>query len=200
MTGLSVEPLIPALDFPEDTIVFGYVNAGNSATFEYVVVNNGTQLIDLTNFALTQPGVFSFSSGGGNVNLAPGESAVLRITATPSGSGSVLGHLTFNTTLVSMTSVDVPIYLNDPVVNAITSVETDAFDLFPNPVSAELNIRNPFSTSFQLDVFDINGHIVLRQEISSGTTAVDVSSLASGCYSAQLTASGRFFHRTFIKQ
>lgn len=199
VTSLSVEPLTPSLDFPEDTIVFGYVNTGNSATFEYVVVNTGNQLIDLTNFALTQPGVFSFSAGGGNVNLAPGEAAVLRITATPSGSGAVLGHLTFNTTLASMAAVDVPIYLNDPVINTIPSVEASPFDFFPNPVSSELNIRNPFSTSFQLQVFDITGHVVLQQEIASGTTSVDVSSLASGCYSARLTTPGLRFHRTFIK-
>ena len=200
VTTLSAEPPQPALDFPEDTIVFGYVNAGTSATFEYQVVNSGNQSIDLSNFSLSQTGIFSFTSGGNNVTLSPGEAVVLHIAATPSGNGAVQGHLTFNTTLSSVATVDVPIYLNDPMVNAVTTVDVNSFEIFPNPASSELTIRNPFAFSYLLIVRDVTGNIVMQQEVASGTTAIDVSLLASGCYSAQLTAPGLRLHQTFIKQ
>jgi len=57
---------------------------------------------------------------------------------------------------------------------------TKIVNIFPNPVSNNLTIENPFSGSLQLKVFNQLGQIVLKQKTSS--TLLDVSKLSKGIY------------------
>ena len=54
--------------------------------------------------------------------------------------------------------------------------------LYPNPVSNNLTIENPFSGNLQLQVFNQLGQIVLKQNQNTSSTSLDVSNLSKGIY------------------
>lgn len=201
VTTLSTEPQIPSLDLPEDTIVYGFVTPGSSPVFEYVIVNNGNAAIDLTNFSLSLPAVFSFVSGGSNVNLQPGESAVIRIVANATGSGSVNAFLTYNTSLTSLSAVSVPIYMNDPLINTITSISSGDLQIFPNPVSDRLQIRSDRPVKLLIQVTDALGQSVLDREVEfRDAVSLDISFLPAGTYSLSVASEVSRRYYTIVKQ
>jgi hypothetical protein len=180
----SVAPVQRSLDFPEDTIVYGYVATGSTATYAYVIVNNGNTSIDLSNFALSQPAVFSFVGGSGTVTLQPGEAHVVQILAAPQSSSSILASLTFSTTLPGQSSVLVPVYLNDPLINAIDSPSSDfRLALFPNPTNGRVSLRGDFSGTVQVTIFDMPGKSVYQaSRFNAQLEELDLSLLPAGTY------------------
>ena len=54
--------------------------------------------------------------------------------------------------------------------------------LFPNPVSSELNIEVPFSDIYSLQVINSIGQVVLEKANNNGATIMDISTLLSGVY------------------
>ena len=197
--GTSTEPSAPSLDFPEDTIVYGYVAPGTSADFEYVIVNKGNEAIDLTNFNLTLPSVFSFASGGNNITLQPGEALPLIITASPSSTSAANAQLTFNTSLSSSPSVTVPIYLNDPLVNTIANHSEPSFDIYPNPVADQLTVHVAQSCAFSVSMCDASGRQLIEPFSANGTCSINLAALAPGCYFLNMNGSGFNIRRIIIK-
>jgi hypothetical protein len=198
--GTSVEPSQPALNFPEQTIVYGYVTTGASVNYEYVIVNNGNVPIDLTGFFLSVPAVFSFSSGGNDVTLQPGEALPLIITAQPSSSAPVFALLAFNTTLPGLPSVSVPIYLNDPVINSVAPPDLSSAEVYPNPMDGQLQVRLPESNSWSVTLTDATGRMVLEQPAVSGKAQFDVTTLPAGCYLFTACSNGVFHRKVVVKR
>lgn len=64
------------------------------------------------------------------------------------------------------------------------------FEIFPNPVDAELSIRFPFGLeAAELRLFDVLGKLILEQPITDATNKIDTSSLKSGVYLLQIKSS-----------
>ncbi|MFM2135380.1 MAG: hypothetical protein RL021_780 [Bacteroidota bacterium] len=201
VVSTSVEPADSSLDVSEDTIVYGYVNAGATAIYSYVIVNDGNKPIGLSNFSLSQPSLFSFVSGGSAVTLQPGEAEVVRISATPSGNGAVSAYLDFSTTLSSASTVTVPIYLNDPLINSLPDRSLPTFTIYPNPAYDRLFIQSENRSDFEVKLTDITGRAVLvRSFFNTNVASLDISFLSSGTYSLTVTGQDLLFHRTLLKQ
>ncbi len=79
----------------------------------------------------------------------------------------------------------------------INDTETAEFEIYPNPVQANLNIKFNMDESAQLSVFNIVGQTVYQQEIGANTQ-IDMSSFESGVYFINLKAESKSVTRKII--
>ena len=80
---------------------------------------------------------------------------------------------------------------------------TFSLQLFPNPVSNELNLKTDrlIAPGDRLEIFDYTGRQVLRFAASDAVAApVDVSQLPAGTYIARLRTASGFVNAAFVKQ
>lgn len=79
------------------------------------------------------------------------------------------------------------------ITNGITQSESlNENSIFPNPVSTILNVNLSRNTrKALLQLYDVTGHMVMSTNISSNTSSIDVSSLASGIYTVKILWEGK---------
>ena len=82
--GPPVTSQIPELSFSPSVIDFGYVDEGSSAEREVLVTNLGDAALLLTDLAVQGDASFTWSADADPFELAPGTSAPVRVTFTPS--------------------------------------------------------------------------------------------------------------------
>lgn len=198
----SIAPVQSSLDFPEDTLVYGYVSAGNTATYQYVIVNNGNTVISLSNFSLTQTNIFSFTSGSSNVTLQPGESHIVRLLASPQSSSPVQALLGFNTSLTSKPFVLAPIYLNDSILTTINApAGSMELSLFPNPTNNLLSLKGDFTVPVQVVITDVFGKTIYAVDhFNTSSDVLHLSSLPAGTYNVTVSGNGYSIRRLLIKR
>ena len=80
----------PDISIPDDTLSYGIVFNGYSATDSLIVANNGTDLLTVTNILSYNA---DYSTDITNFNLNPGENRKLPVTFTPSSTGVITGTL-----------------------------------------------------------------------------------------------------------
>jgi len=66
------------------------------------------------------------------------------------------------------------------------SVNSEQLLVYPNPATAILNIEGLTQNEIKLSIYDVNGKIVLNQNINNRAT-VDISSLTEGVYNLNLS-------------
>ena len=82
---------------------------------------------------------------------------------------------------------------------ANNTLSANELKLFPNPVSADLNIKLADNSSMRsAQIFDINGRTVFNVEDDFRT--IDVSGLQSGLYILNIETTDGFFTKRFIKK
>ncbi|MEZ4854080.1 MAG: T9SS type A sorting domain-containing protein [Flavobacterium sp.] len=75
----------------------------------------------------------------------------------------------------------------------------NVFLLYPNPTTGIINIATQENLS--VAVYDLVGKIIIRQEISSGTSTLDISNYARGVYVVKATnTSGNEATYKIVKQ
>ncbi|MFM7216924.1 MAG: endonuclease, partial [Bacteroidota bacterium] len=179
---LSVAPLVQSLDLPVDTIVYGFVAAGTTATYSYVIVNKGNQTVQLSNFTLSLTAVYSFVGGTPSITLQPGEALVVRILAAPLSSASANAQLTYSTSIVGQSTITVPIYLNDAVVNSVSDAPHASLRIFPNPTDGLVRFSSGIGSG-RLTVSDPLGRTLLeRSDLPLDHGVIDLSFLPAGVY------------------
>jgi hypothetical protein len=199
LSSNSVAPVVKSLDLPEDTILFGTIQSGVPVVYKYVVVNNGNDVVQLSNFNLTHPGELSFSSGGNDTTLNAGESLVINIRCTTTLPDSIRGSLTFNTNATGLASVSVPVFVNDPVFTGIHEFKVDA-RVYPNPFHNILNIdfiNQEGKSGYEL--FDIAGKQVMTGSLDE-ERIIDLGNFTPGIYFLKITSSGSTIHKKIVKQ
>lgn len=100
-----------------------------------------------------------------------------------------------------------PITLTEAVSSTTEANELfEAFTIFPNPVSNELNLRiqSPSQSEYQLRLLDIQGRTALSRPIALSTGeqvhSLDVSQLPAGVYTLQITDGKRVSSRKVVKR
>ena len=74
------------------------------------------------------------------------------------------------------------------------------FEVYPNPASDVLNIKNPFIGNSIIRIYGANGRLEWSKNIGPNTTSLDISSLNSGIYFVRLIAENENTRSTkFIK-
>jgi hypothetical protein len=79
----------------------------------------------------------------------------------------------------------------------INDAETAEFEIYPNPVQANLNIKFNMDEAAQLSIFNIVGQTVYQQEIGANAQ-IDMSSFESGVYFINLKAESKSVTRRIV--
>ena len=191
ISSFSAAPVQFSADYPEAMIDFGYVVSSVTHRYRYVVVNNGNQAIQFTNFSLTPSALFSFAAGSGiNLSVLPGEALVLDIDLLTAPSGAMTGSLNFQTNIPGQASVTVPIHVDGASPAAVLEANIPRMRIYPNPATSFLTVEwdGPFITGgFVTDAlgkkvaaFQISGH--------QHDVVIPASPLSPGLYFIHLTA------------
>jgi hypothetical protein len=150
-----------------------------------------------------------FNTNGGNsriIGTLTGGSSLCSSTSSPDAYGKMSYHWTSNgspsderlKTFLDPANSGLMVINGsyDPcVVAGIAENGADGFfqgvNFFPNPAQDILSVdlsTLPESTKISLEVFDMTGHLVSRQEVKAGTiAAVDLQHLSAGLYQVKLS-------------
>jgi hypothetical protein len=84
--------------------------------------------------------------------------------------------------------------------NAVIEPLPPAFQVYPNPVSKQLYINNPFNTNYQTVVYNLQGQVIFNSNLQPGSNFVDTTYWPDGCYSFQILIENQtVFSTTLIK-
>jgi hypothetical protein len=178
------------IDLPEDTIIYGIVPGGNTAIYNYVIVNNGNTNIQLSNFALTHPAELSFLSGGTDTTLAPGESHAVRINCSPVTSDSIRAFLSFNTSATGNSFVSVPVFVNDLLFNSTEDILSSA-SVYPVPAHDLIHVS--FSKTiheFEWIISDFTGRKFSAGSAQGQNSIISINGMTPGMYLLHIHSDG----------
>jgi len=65
-------------------------------------------------------------------------------------------------------------------VSGISDIKTIDFKLYPNPATDFIEVELPYATALQ--IFDLNGKLVLSKDLKKGTNHLSINNLNSGIY------------------
>lgn len=182
----SVQPLIMTIDIPEDTIIYGTVNPGTPAVYDFVLENNGNTPINFSNFSLTHPAELSFQASGNDTLIVPGESLTLHIRCLTSLTDSIRAFLSFNTNASGQSSVTVPIFVNDAIFSDIKEIFNEAV-IFPNPAQDRILISTNYNfTNDEAALYDMTGRLIFTSPLEGKSNTLDLEKIAQGVYLLKL--------------
>lgn len=89
----------------------------------------------------------------------------------------------------------------DMTTNLIDLIEDKTLTIFPNPTKGELNliVKNEFKKG-DLEIYDVFGKLVLKSEISSAKTKLEMNYLSSGIYFIKVQLDEKIITRKIIIQ
>ena len=76
--------------------------------------------------------------------------------------------------------------------------ETHVFELYPNPVGNILNLSNLKDVN-KVDVFDINGRLVITKDVNTLQISINTSQLTDGVYIISYHTSNGVLTSKFVK-
>lgn len=100
-------------------------------------------------------------------------------------------------TEIDLGAASVPIQV-DGAVATDEPAWAEQFDIFPNPVRDQLNIKSAEVDIDQLQVFDSKGTLI--RQIDLPNTSIDTRALPAGIYYLRIIAGSEFLVRRFVKQ
>jgi len=189
-SAFSSAPVNVSADYPETVIDYGYVASSVSHRYRYVVVNNGNQAIQFSNFTLAPSAFFSFASGSGsNATVLPGEALVLDIDLMTAPSGAISGNLDFQTTIPGQPAVTVPIHVDGASPAAVQEVELEALRIYPVPATSRVTIEWKEGTITGGFVTDALGKILVAVPAAAQqhSMVIDTEHFSPGLYFVRLT-------------
>ena len=94
-----------------------------------------------------------------------------------------------------------PTYLSLNTMTGIQSQkENNILNIYPNPASYKLNIEIANPSEGMISITDLNGRIVLMQNINSTNTSLDIAGLAKGLYILKYHDKNEVVNKTFVRE
>lgn len=84
--------------------------------------------------------------------------------------------------------------------NSIDEAYMSAINVYPNPASDQLNITQLLPTEMRLQVMDLNGKVLMSEQVSGLSNTLEIQELAVGIYIIELVIDQRKETRRFVKQ
>lgn len=84
--------------------------------------------------------------------------------------------------------------------NSIDEAYMSAINVYPNPASDQLNITQLLATEMRLQVMDLNGKVLMSEQVSGLSNTLEIQELAVGIYIIELVIDQRKETRRFVKQ
>ena len=186
----SVAPSVNGLDVLQTSINFGTFFAQTSDTFDYVLVNTGNQVINFTNFALSNTANLSFAAGSGtNTALNPGEAIEISVVATTSNSTTINESLSFSTNLTfPRNNFTIPISGQSVVVGLNDQELNNTIQVYPNPIQDHIYIRNEGGQEIDIRLLDVAGKALDVEFLNqNGSYYLPAKEIASGLYFLEIS-------------
>ena len=172
-------------DLTQDTAIFGFVPSNTAADFNYVLVNNGNTPIDISNIQLTHPSELSFTTGGTNSTIQPGEAHNIGMHYLSPTTDSVRAFLSFHLAEVGgsgQQNVSVPVFVNDLIFSNISDVSKESLTVYPNPVHDLLYVHSSIPNS-EFQLISLEGKLIdVRSNSANTTIEFDLNGIAAGTY------------------
>jgi len=91
-----------------------------------------------------------------------------------------------------------PIYICTGI-QQLTGTNWD-LDIYPNPVTNELNIKNNFNSEVELHLYDNNGKLILNKFYARDETVlkINTSIYPEGIYFLRLNSAGKYYHSKVV--
>jgi hypothetical protein len=83
------------------------------------------------------------------------------------------------------------IYKNGNSINDYSGKNKHFLNLYPNPASEKVTIITDVTEHSVISIYNLQGQILLRQQIQQGKTDIDISELAKGVYILRLYSNAR---------
>ncbi len=200
----SVAPSQFGIDVVQSSINFGGFLAQTNDTFDFVLVNSGNQIINFTNFSLSNTSFLSFGAGSGNnTNLNPGDAIQISIIANTPSTNPINETLTFSTNgSFPFGSFTVPITGQPFVVglNEDISLQTH-LELFPNPIRDVLYIQTERDQQLDMRLLDVSGKEIDVEFLKGNNGYIlTTKEIAGGLYFLQINNGEEQIVRKIIKQ
>ena len=199
ITSLSANSVAAAnlsMTLVEDSINYGRVQNGSFPIYYYMIVNDGNQPLELTNFVLTNPGL-SFDIGGNDVSLDPQDVHIIGVTLNNAAEGDFQAQLRFTSNVAAGQQI-IPITAKVEAGVGFTPSIPSTISVYPSPVSDKLFVQWEGNHPAALvTVSDLNGRILMQSSLQPQEVRkqLDVRALSSGVYQVQVN--GWFFK--FVK-
>ena len=187
----SVAPVQYGMDVLQTAVDFGTVATQQADTFDYVLVNRGNQIINISNLALSNTSFLSFASGSGsNSFINPGDALEISVVAQPTATGNFNENLTFNTNIPgSQSSFTIPVRGNAVIVSLGENQLLNQLEVFPNPLQDQLYVRAEGNHNLTIRLFDLlgkekdlrflnqkqNNYIISTKELKKGIYFLEVT-------------------------
>jgi hypothetical protein len=176
-----------AATIPFNTNVTGLISpSGDIDNYKFVITTSGTITITLS----TLPGDYDLkllNSAGTQVAISQAGSttseSISRTVSAGTYYAQVYGYNGANST-TSCYTLRVQLGTASRATDLITSdVQKQKVLVFPNPANNVVNINlADFKGKSEVSLFDGNGRVVLRREVNSANTQLDISALPAGVY------------------
>jgi endonuclease I len=199
----SVTPSVNGLDVLQTSINFGTFFAQTSDTFDYVLVNTGNQVINFTNFALSNLANLSFAAGSGtNTALNPGEAIEISVIAASLNSTTINESLTFSTNLTfPRNNFTIPISGQSVVVGLNDQELKNTIQVYPNPIQDNVYIRNEGSQKIDIRLLDVAGKSLDVKFLNqNGSYYLPTKEIASGLYFIEISSGDQRIVKKVVKQ
>ncbi len=195
----SSAPTINGIDITQASINFGTVST--DTLFNYIIVNTGNSVINLSNITLSNTTDLSFDRAfTPTVAVNPGEAFTFPIKLLANNFGSVSETLSFSTGLPgSQGNITVPI-----TANIVTSLGEISFkrsiSVFPNPVNNQLNINSNYNGLLTVRLMNSVGQITALDQLNGvGNFTLNTSELTEGVYFLELTNGNERLVKKIVK-
>ena len=198
----SVTPLVNGLDVLQTSINFGTFFAQTSDTFDYVLVNTGNQVVNFTNFALSNTANLSFAAGSGtNSALNPGEAIEISVIATTSNSTTINERLSFSTNLTfPRNNFSIPISGQSVVVGLNDQELNNMIQVYPNPIQDYIYIRNEGGQEIDIRLLDVAGkNLDVKFLNQNGSYYLPAKEIASGLYFLEISTEDQRIVKKVVK-
>jgi hypothetical protein len=193
-----------AATIPFNTNVTGLISpSGDIDNYKFVITTRGTITITLG----TLPGDYDLkllNSAGTQVAISQlggtSSESISRTVSAGTYYAQVYGYNGANSATTCYT-LRVQLGTASRATDAVTS-DVQKVLVFPNPTKNVVNINlADFKGKSEVSLFDVNGRVVLRREVSAASTQLDISALPAGVYMIRIKNEGKEANTTrIIKQ
>jgi len=169
------------------------------------IINNNIMALSLRNISQSE---IEFAVTKTDHNNVTGQGKIGEITFKTlpnTANNSTASFIISNATLVSYDQTNIPIDLSaaTATVNIVTiaginqfTIKTN-FNIYPNPNNGTFTIETNNSVKQILQIFDVNGRLVLNQTII-GKTIIDADNLINGVYNINISSNEGVINRRLI--
>ncbi len=196
VSGNSVAPDHYSIQTP---VMVSMLKQTKDLHYFITIMNSGNKDIDLTDFAISGTGVFSFATPMPDTLLKAGDALQIKLLVNPDYGKEVTEFLTFDSSIPSHPGFSIKLYGDWIGVVGIASVSTPDIGVYPNPVDDQLNIEVPAGTRFVYTLTGTDGRTVRTGEVN-GQGQLSVNNLHSGVYILMLQSDKSTIYRKIIIQ